>query len=603
MPIAYVPHPVRQEALRRIALLRRTAEKPNTRETGSSFAGLRAIFVGTVLWCFEHILVAGPTGMGKTEIVFRMFFDAWICQDDAPAIVLFDAHGRFAEKAAAKCEEYGLFGKGLAHFDRLRDVKHGLGYGWTEPSRAADPEQRQAETREKITVLKSVLVRTEEMLDTTKTVMIDEVMDDVLSLALDRDNAIPFYFLLYAFEFDSDTFQYLYATCMNEWTKRKFREYQKLSRTDFQYKCVPVRRRIEKFCHCIQARKRSVATFDFEEFMNKGGKLLLSGESKGDLGRDDMSRILGLLIVLLISIARIGRLRRRVIVIIDEGVAAKLIDLNIARALDEARKWGITFVLITQHPLSLPDEVRDSVFTNCKTKFVFLQPDPDDALYFARMLAIPRLGLHVKYSDIRMRRVTSGYEKIATSGRSIAKDLLGRRKITESEGEHFLPVQEDVREQHDTYYTFDELVAKRQQELMNLDIGDFERISTGYVSTSPEHFDLLESKWTGLTHPGPPAMPFSQYKLEQALLKLHQKPEYQLRLVDLPTWEKPKDNKTTRTVTPMRRNATKPSNGSSQSTRQRPSNSSNSGSSVAPPKRANGSASSNGKNGPNGSAK
>lgn len=584
-------NPAIKEALRRICAGRQQrSASVGRREAGTPVRPLPELQSGTPQNPIEHGLIAGPTGVGKTELAFKLVFGDDIARGDAPGVILLDAHGSFAEKAAMRCEQLGLFGRDLVRFDRLHDTRRGLGYGFIEPSTNPDPEKREAENREKITDVKSIFVRTEEKVDTTQSVMIDEVMDDVLSLAFDRNEAIPFYFLQHAFQFDSQTYKYLISTCRNDWTKTKFGEYERLPVRDFEYKCGPVRRRIEKFCKCIQARKRSIATFDMAAFLNRGGKLLISGESEGDFGRDDLSRVLGMLIVRIISFARAGKLKRKVIFIIDEGVAAKLIDMNVARALDECRKWNVEFLLIMQHPRSLPPEVGNSVFTNCKRVYVFQQPDPDSALFFAKKIQIPQLSLEVKYTDVSTRRVTTGYAPIETQSTSTAKDAAGGKRVTETAGQHLLPIQQDVQDEHPRYFTFDELVMRRQQELMRLGTGEYECVSTKYISKGPEHFEMLRLKWEGLMYPSKPPIPMAKRKLELALATEYAKPDYQLRLVDYPTWTPPPKAATT---TPMRSAATKSSNGQS---RQPQNNSRNSGNGTKR-RSGNGSASSNGKGG------
>jgi hypothetical protein len=588
-------------AIQTIRSLRRTGDAPRRgRATGIERCSQAETFAGNAEdRNFEHLLIDGPSGCGKTEWWLKAFFGLNACNDGV-ARVLIDGDGRGAKKVAIKSMQYGRLQSGLAVYDEYRLVDHGIGVDFFEKSVAESPQRREAENREIIALHKTIYVRAEDELDTAKTVMIDEVFDDVLSFILENTNAVEITDLLYVFAFDSPIFQKLYDGCTNSFTKFKFDEYRHLAPAEKERKLTPVRRRIEKLVRCIQLRNRSVPTMDLVSFLNMGGWYIANAGSEGDLGREDASKLSGLLIILLINWARTGRLKRKVIVIIDEGVGLKIIDRNIARALDMARKWGLMFVLVIFSPFALPEEVRIPVM-NIRKKIIFMQPDPDAAHYFARILAIRQLKIETKYTTHTTRSVEDGYEVIPTTSRGIAKYPTGKHQ-TETHGQTIRTKRRDVEEIQEHPYTFEEIILKKQGEVMNMDVGEFEIASTNYVSSQPQQFTMLEMPWENLYHPGPPRMPLAEYKLKKLMESLYAtNPAYQLKLVNYPQWTpiKRKDQ----TGTPSPQSGTQTSNGSRRNTPLHQNRLSKLVSSAAKPRQGNGSGQANGKGKSNGSHK
>ena len=475
----------------------------------------------------KHVAVFGTPRYGKTECAFKRVFGNEIRRSDRPGVVLIDPHDGFARKALIKTMEYGLLQTGKVIFDNLADTQNVPGYTFLRASDNPDPDQQVAENRESVSHAKSNAVRMEGKLDTSENQIIDEGLTNVFNLFIYQRTPIPFFWLQDAFNFESDRFLYLLDNCTDERTVEKFKVYSTLNPRDFEYKCGPAQRRIEKICSCPQFQKRCVETFDFVTFLNNGGIWIGSGESKGNLSREDMSFLFGMILLLVIQIARSGKLKRKVIVIIDEGMNAKLIDRNIARALAEAAKWNLEFWLIIQDPLSLPDDVRDLIFQCCDTKYFFRQVSPRATRFAAEIVAIPQLDPDkVKHVDHRTRTVVESYEEIKTKGQSVRKVGTGKQ-VTDTTGTHFRPIHKDVQEDIIQRYSFDEQVKLYEQIIATLLVGWCVIRSGSYVSKKAEYIEMLRMPWEGLVYQRKPLITLAEFKVQKVLEQVHQRPEYQ----------------------------------------------------------------------------
>jgi len=518
----------------------------------------------------EHILITGPTGCGKDKLLEFLFFGDDLRRPDRPAIVDIDLHGGTVETGAIKAHQYGLLETGQAVIDRIRETRHAPGYDILQPSDNPDPEQRYAENRAMVQDIQAMVMRDRGQLDATPNPAIDEASNDLFSLALfrRREHALQFDWLDHGFRFEKKTHHYIVNTCERDKTREKFNDYadlKKRSLRDFQINCVSVQRIISKRTDCIQFVKRCGRTTDWAAFLNKGNLLFVSGESKGNIGRQDATRIAEMILRKIMNLARMGKFNRRVIVCINEGVGAGLLDAMFIRDLAEARKWNIQFVILVPDVFMLDETVRHAVLELCKTKYVGYQPNPASARLFAEMIEVPQMNLHtVKSTDYTTRRVTVGYDQIGTRGKSVSKDPLGGKRITETEGTHFIPIQHDVQEAHDKTYTHEEKIVLRQQKLMKPATGWFHVISLSYISTDPEYFPLLPMPYEGLMYQG---IPLNQYMMEQALCKQYEtNPVYHAQLAECPEW----------TATPsVASGTTEPSSGLKNGFRRQRGNSSN----------------------------
>lgn len=116
------------------------------------------------------------------------------------------------------------------------------------------------------------------------------------------------------------------------------------------------------------------SSFDFRWMMDTN-KIFLCNLSKGALG-EDVSSLLGSLILTKISIAALGRQdipeeERRPHFLYADEVQNFIYGVDFPTVLSEARKYKLTLVIATQTINQLPDETISAVFGNCATVISF----------------------------------------------------------------------------------------------------------------------------------------------------------------------------------------------------------------------------------------
>ena len=140
---------------------------------------------------------------------------------------------------------------------------------------------------------------------------------------------------------------------------------------------------------------------DFRRAMDEGHVILVNLDHRGRLS-DDNARLLGALIVNDLFLKARGRPKnsRPFYLYIDE--CADFVNKDIARILDEARKFGLHLTLVHQHLSQLKaagEVVYGSVMTNAQTKVVFGGLKPGDAEIMASTVFMGEYKLNeAKYS-------------------------------------------------------------------------------------------------------------------------------------------------------------------------------------------------------------
>lgn len=490
-----------------------------------------------------HSVFFGATRFGKSKACLRMNSDR-IGKRDSPAFVVCDPPGSMAEEFAIHALRKGLFASGKVIFDELAETANVPGYDFLTAPSNPDPDQQEAEIRERIFEAKAVMLRSRGMLDASKSPLIDEGLTAALNLYLYQKTPVAFSMLKRCFNKESDAHQYLVANCTNpEWVS-KFKYYGSLPLQQWEYKCGPAQRVLDVICTSPQFRKRSLPTFDLTGFLNRGGMLLLSGKSKGNLSRGDMGLLMGMVILMVIQAARSGQLSRRVVLIIDEGVNASLIDGHVARALAEAAKWGLEIQLIVQNPTRFPSpEIRDAVYQNCATQYVFKQVDHEAARYAASLIGIPNLEpLKVRYVEIRHRTIEDQFDliEIPIESSSVTEDEDGNKRVGKSQSVQKRPRRINVEDEIPHYWSLDDQIQLYTQMIVNLEVGECFIRQGNYVTSEPKYIPLLEEPWSGTD--GKPlwyvrnVQTLAQRKLELAIQELKKRPEYQTRVIDFSAW-------------------------------------------------------------------
>ena len=187
------------------------------------------------------------------------------------------------------------------------------------------------------------------------------------------ENALPltesYQFLLVA---NRPWRQDLLARVADEKVRASWEEIEKLPRSDMLERFESSWNRLQRFL-AVPAVSNLFngegPSLDFSEMLNRGEILVadLSG-----LHSTEAQSLVGTMMVNSLYHAAKRRpesKRRPWVLALDEF--PQLLTTDIARSLDELRKFGIRLILAHQHLAQLPDELRASLMTNAKIKVVF----------------------------------------------------------------------------------------------------------------------------------------------------------------------------------------------------------------------------------------
>lgn len=386
-----------------------------------------------------------------------------------PAFVVFDPPGSMVRKLGTYLTLHGI----PFLNDAVRETSGVLGYTFCARSQNPDPDQEEAENRETISDVIAALLRAEGKMDATKNQMIQRGLIDALMLLIYQDTPCPFYLLQHCFFGESEQAQYLLAHCTSPEIALRFAYYHGLKGPQRQFEVGPAERRLMTVCSCPQFRKRCQETFDLAHFLNNGGILLMDGSSKGNLSREDASLVMGMVLLRIISLARSGKLTRRVVLIIDEGINTGLIDGNLARALKEAGKWGLEFHILMQVPETVDPEVSEGINQCCTIKYCFKQASPKSARFLAEILGTLTMDpMRVKEVITRIRKEHSGdveIQRITHTNES--EDEHGNKRKGITEGHIAIPKFIERTEEEIVRMSLDDQIKLMAQNLMLLTVG------------------------------------------------------------------------------------------------------------------------------------
>jgi hypothetical protein len=132
--------------------------------------------------------------------------------------------------------------------------------------------------------------------------------------------------------------------------------------------------RLEPYAHDkLLLKITSRTTLDFEKIM-KPGNITIFAVPKADLG-ENLARLIASTIVMklwfeVLARARMGKPRTPVFLIIDEFQFVADLPI-IDTILSEARKYGLHLVIAHQHTKQIPEQLLQSVMSNCAVKVAF----------------------------------------------------------------------------------------------------------------------------------------------------------------------------------------------------------------------------------------
>ncbi len=184
---------------------------------------------------------------------------------------------------------------------------------------------------------------------------------------------------------------------------------------------APVRRRLKQFLRPPNTKRlfcQRGRALDVAAEMDRGSVVLVNLK-QGEHLSGDSARLLGALLVNEYYTACFRRRNKlQHFLYVDE--CQRFLSQDVARILDESRKFGLSMVLSHQHLSHLREageEIFRSVMTNSLVKVVFGGLDPEDAEYMAKLVF--RGTLDLQKAKARHYRMTAvGTEKVMVRNES-----------------------------------------------------------------------------------------------------------------------------------------------------------------------------------------
>lgn len=491
----------------------------------------------------QNTLLTGLPRYGKTETVYATNVDRYESRD-WPSFVISDPAGELTNKFG----KAAVYHKKPLIYDYLRETSNVPGYDVLVKSDNPDPLQREAENRERVNEWISQLLQSRGLTDSSKNPIIHEGLNGAGNILLAQKEPVPFYILRDCFHHLSSAHNYLKANCTDfRWTFQ-FEAYAGLRGAQYEFKCGPAERVLREVCDSPQFRTRCVPTFDLAAFINSGGTLCLDGSSQGNLSRQDSQLIRSLVLLNVIRLARSGKLKRRVVLILDEGQSGGQLDVHIARATREAPKWGVEFQIIMHTPFVANPEVQDALHQNFSRKLWFRQADPKSTEFAARSIGMHLQDPHKLHSvETRTRLEHDGYD-------FLERMSVGKWKSGDQEGESetlnivALAKFREKAEEFKRFYTPQEQQGELEKRLVSLGVGKCMIVSDELVTVEPVYMPLKRYVQDSMRSPKGP-MSYGDYLLAKRIGELKTTADYQTPKPNEPwTIVKPKEYRARRGI-------------------------------------------------------
>lgn len=450
-----------------------------------------------------HWLWSAMTRYGKSKtILARVLVPA--AKSRKCAIVLFDAPGTLDEEYFRHLAYHGHAPRVLR--DQLARTDLTPGYDWVSASTDDDPLQRLAFNEESRDRFKFMLMAREDKKDTTQNPNIDEGLDLLLDLHLNQrpGTVSPLYWYHRALVKEAAEHKLVVANCMIEELQRKAVEFAHLPPQLWEMKCAPAQKRLRAVCRKVSFMTRTPATFNFRAFLRGNehgpGILLVSGASRGNLSKEAVRVMMSSLMMKLFDEIATG-LDVPVLMVVDEGHKAGLLNANVTDALATLAKYGLSIHLLVQNIASLPEDICSDILGN--TYHAWGRQSASAARIAAEDIAVPLLDPDkVKYEEERWQQFWNGHEFRPTKSVSKRRDAEGKTHETVSEGEQALSSYRLEKFIIKHYKPYDEQLQDVQQVLMNLGKG-YWLIRDEMVTPQPVYVPLPKEpfgKYPALAH-------------------------------------------------------------------------------------------------------
>lgn len=336
---------------------------------------------------FRHVYVIGQTGSGKTSFIKMLVHRLKELKD--ASIVVIDPHGDMARELAEEIPE-ALY---------LHPIRSPFGLN---PLDLPKTEDRDHAVTIAIDILLEMFKEVLKLMETAVNVKyLLQVILRTLYSRSDNPTMADLYntiLALYMGELDLDVDE-------PEW-RSQVKALQNMQGQTF----ISALSRLESYAHDkLLLKLTSKTTVNVDKLLNPGSTTVFS-VPKADLG-EGLARLMSSTIVMklwfeALARARLGRRRTPLFLVIDEFQLVA--DLPIIETiLSEARKYGLHLIIAHQHTWQIPQQLLQSVLTNCAVKVAFMVGGND----------VKRLSMmDASYADALARTLTG-----LTVGRAVVK--------------------------------------------------------------------------------------------------------------------------------------------------------------------------------------
>lgn len=354
-----------------------------------------------------HMHVIGASGRGKSK-----FLEGMLRRDimNREGLCLIDPHGYLYNDILRWCETRGLLGKRVIYLFEPAADGHAFGF---------NPLAFGTSDADEVSFSVDAMVQATAQVwggeDTSRTPLLKRCLRSIFhALAEHQLTLLEAMDLSSAEDYDGLR-RFLSAKISDPVIAKQWQEFNAMSGVEFREVFSSTNNRLMEFLAAAVIRQtigQRDRTIDLASAMDEGAIILVNLASGGKLS-DDNARLLGSLLVndLFLKARRRPPKSRPFYLYIDE--CSLFVSDDIARILDEGRKFGLHLILAHQHLAQLKrasEVIYSSVMTNAQTKVVFGGLTPDDARVLTETLFVGEFDLEeekVRYN----KPVVTGYVK------------------------------------------------------------------------------------------------------------------------------------------------------------------------------------------------
>ena len=282
-----------------------------------------------------NCLITASPGGGKSMLAAREALE-W----NGPLIVIDPHRDSLAKKVLTHIT-------GNVLYEKLSDVVHTLGWDFLIPSDHPNPAVRKMENDWQAGVFVDILLRQSNMDSLGAQPLKQQWTMRVIQLYLQQNRRWPLTILPFALRPNTTKFDQLLEHCTNPDLAELFDQLRRLTPRSLRSEIGSALRLLESVCESAAFAIRARGGFNFEEFLQNNGKLIVE---RGDEISEDAMRVM----MTAINIRTINHAKRRkapfppIRLYIDEATNFGLVGRPEARALAETRKFGLFFSLLVQ---------------------------------------------------------------------------------------------------------------------------------------------------------------------------------------------------------------------------------------------------------------